>query len=67
MIGEPRAISIENGEFVLGHDIRGRLREDPMPYFPRRSFEDGVDRRGVLAILVVLDNLERFRQRHMIV
>jgi hypothetical protein len=67
MIGEPSAISIENGEFVLGHDIRGRLREDPMPYFPRRSFEDGVDRRGVLAILVVLDNLERFRQRHMIV
>ncbi len=67
LVGEPSAIPIENGEFVLGHDIRGRLREDPMPYFPRRSFEDRVDRRGVLALLVVLDNLERFSQSHMIV
>lgn len=67
VIAEPSPVPIEDGEFVLGHDVCVRLRLDPVPYFPRGSFEHRVDRRRMLAVLVVLNDLECLGQSYMIV
>jgi hypothetical protein len=58
VIAEPSAISIENGELVLGHDVGRRLRLDTAPYFTSGPFKYRIHSRGRVAILVVPNDLE---------
>lgn len=40
---ETRAVAIEDGEFVFGHDIIGWMRLDAVPNLAEGSFKNHVD------------------------